>query len=263
MERKHILRACYSFLVPIARFLLRSGVSFKEFEEISRVAFVQVASEDYGIRGRPTNISRVAAMTGIPRKDVKRVREIEDEYLDDPRFHISPLGDLLQQWCTDPDYLDECGLPRPIPASGAGHSFERLVQLSCRDLPAGAVKVELIRIGAVCETDEGLLRVRRREIIPEDLDERLFTSLAFSLKALATTIAFNTDPSRRAPPRVERFVQSSPLAASSRKRLESLVRSRVVGLTEELDALFSEGEIAEPPAGRRIGVGVYFHEDSE
>ena len=177
MERKQILRACYSFLVPIARFLLRSGVSFQEFEEISRVAFVQVASDDYGIRGRPTNVSRVAAMTGIPRKDVKRLRQIADKYLDDPRLYMSPLGDLLQQWCTNPEYLDEFGRPRPIPVSGVDHSFERLVQLSCRDLPAGAVKVELIRIGAVAETDNGLLVVRRREIIPENLDERLFTSL--------------------------------------------------------------------------------------
>lgn len=263
MERRRVLQACYSFLVPIARFLLRAGVSFREFEEISRVAFVHVATEDYGIRGRPTNISRVAAMTGIARKDVKRLRSLVGQYIDDPRAHMSPLGDVLQQWCTHPDYLDEEGRPSAIPFSGSEHSFERLVQISCSDLPAGALKVELIRVGAVAEGEGGLLRVIRREIVPEDIDERLFTSLAFSLKALATTIAYNTDSNRRGPPRVERFVQSGPLTPASRTRLHNIIRRRVIDFTEELDQLFSVGEITTSSEGGRIGVGVYFHDDSD
>lgn len=263
MERRCVLQACYSFLVPIARFLLRSGVSFREFAEISRVAFVQVATEDYGIRGRPTNISRVAAMTGIARKDVKRVRGLVDHYIQDPRTHLSPLGDVLQQWCSNPEYLDDDGRPSQIPFAGAERSFERLVQISCGDLPAGALKVELVRVGAVEERDNGLLKVVRREIVPEDIDERLFTSLAFSLKALATTIAYNTDPDRRAPPRVERFVQSGTLTAASRARLHNVIRGRVIDFTEELDQLFSMGEITTSSEGGRIGVGVYFHDDSQ
>lgn len=176
---------------------------------------------------------------------------------------MSPLGDVLQQWCSNPEYVDATGSPCAIPFSGQERSFERLAQMSCRDLPAGALKVELVRIGAVTETAEGLLRVRRREIVPEDVDERLITSLAFSLKALATTIAFNTNPSRRCPARIERFVQSSPLSEISRKRLQSAIRNRVVDFTEEIDELFAHGSITSAPEGSRIGVGVYFHEDSD
>src|SRR5690606_15029630 len=145
MERKRIFVACYSFLVPIARFLLRSGVSFREFSEIARLAFVQVASDDYGKRGRLTNISRVAAMTGIARKDVRRVRLLGENYLQDPRTRLSPLGDVLQAWSTNHDYLDSNGRPRPISYSGEQCSFEALVQLCAGDVPAGALKVELLR----------------------------------------------------------------------------------------------------------------------
>jgi len=263
MERKSILRACYAFLVPIARFLLRSGVSFREFSDIARLAFVHVATEDYGIRGRPTNISRVAAMTGIARKDVRRLRELGNAYFDDPRSRLSPLGDVLQAWCTNPRYVDEEGRPRPIPYSGGDVSFEQLVQVYAGDVPAGALKVELLRFGAIVEDERGNLRVARREIIPKDWDERLFTSLAFSLKALATTIAHNTDPNRTGPPRIERFVQSGFLASASRERLERIIRIRLVNFAEEIDDVFSNGELTDEKRGRRIGVGLYFHEDSD
>lgn len=263
MERKRILAACYSFLIPIARFLLRSGVSFREFSDIARVAFVHVASEDYGIRGRPTNVSRVAAMTGIARKDVKRLRSLSQSYSEDPRAHLSPLGDVLQAWCTHPDYLNAEGAPCLLQFGGGGRSFEQLVQRSAGDVPAGALKVELLRFGAIVEHENGWLEVVRREIVPEDLDERLFTSLAFSLKALASTIAYNTDPNRGSPARIERFVQSGLLSRASRQRLQRIINTRVANFSEEMDDLFSSDDPPSGEVGRRIGVGIYFYEDPE
>jgi hypothetical protein len=58
--REKIFAALHEAIKPIARALLRSGISFREFSDVAKAAFVQVATEDYGIRGRPTNISRVA-----------------------------------------------------------------------------------------------------------------------------------------------------------------------------------------------------------
>lgn len=259
VERKHLLRACYSFFVPVARFLLRSGISFREFAEIGRIAFVEVAREDYGLRGRPTNMSRIAAMTGISRKDVRRVQQLMPEYVEDPRIQLSPLGDVLQFWCTHPRFTDELGQPRRLPISGS-EGFGALVQAVGGDLPAGAIKVELLRFGVVTEDPDGHLVVKRREIVPLDFDERLIASLAFSLRGLASTIAFNTDPNRKGRGRIERFVQSAPLAESSRRSLATTIREQIVGFTEDIDGLLSEGETQQED-GRRIGVGVYYHED--
>jgi len=143
-------------------------------------------------------------------------------------------------------------------------SFEQLVQSSAGDVPAGALKVELLRFGAVTEDKEGLLRVLRREIVPADLDERLLTSLAFSMKALAATIAYNTDPNRApSPPRIERFVQSGFLTRTSRERLQRMISARIVNFTEEIDDVFSSGELTDDKHGRRIGVGIYFYEDPD
>ena len=71
--QRQILDAFFVILRPIAKILLRCGIGFREFVEVAKAAFVDVASSDYGLRGRPTNISRVAVMTGLTRKEVRRL----------------------------------------------------------------------------------------------------------------------------------------------------------------------------------------------
>jgi hypothetical protein len=63
-----VLSALLKALRPLARILMQSGIGYREFSEISKSAFVDVATTDYGLRGRPTNISRVAVMTGLTSK---------------------------------------------------------------------------------------------------------------------------------------------------------------------------------------------------
>ena len=258
-----ILRACYSFLVPLARVLLRNGISFREFSELSRIAFVHVAGRDYGIRGRPTNVSRVAAMTGIGRKEIRRLRLLGGEYERDPRLELNPLTDVLHHWYTDPRYLDSSGLPLKLPYRKGPVSFCNLVKQTAGDVPAGAIKVELTRCGAVREDGEGYLTALRRHVVPEAFDEKLISAMAFGLRGLVTTIAHNSDPERVTEPHIERVVHSDPLTLESRKVLRELLRKRIMAFTEEVDDLFSIENQAGSSPRSRIGVGVYYYEDDE
>ncbi len=262
--RTRLLRACFSFLVPVARFLLRNGISFSEFSEISRVAFVEVAGVDYGIRGRPTNISRVSAMTGIGRKEVRRLRQLKEKFQDDPRVELSPLSDVLQRWFTDPRYLSAAGKPKVLRYSSGRASFVRLVRESVGDLPAGAIKVELIRCGAVSEDSTRQLTARRRYVVPEGLDERLITSMVFGLRGLATTIAYNSSELAQSPDdpgRIERFIESDPLTEIGITAFRRQLRKEITLFADGVDNLLSQGQRSTRPSGRRIGVGVYYYED--
>jgi len=71
--------ACRQIVRPLASMLLRCGMTWKEFSDLSKSLFVQAATEEYGIKGRPTNISRVSILTGISRKEVKRQRELLED----------------------------------------------------------------------------------------------------------------------------------------------------------------------------------------
>ena len=262
-SRERLLRACFAFMLPVARFLLRGGVGFKEFAEVSQMAFVDIASRDYGLRGRPTNISRVAAMTGIGRKEVTRLRRLRKEYDNNNlRVELGPLSDVLQRWHTDRAYLDKQGRPRPLPMRGRHSSFESLVRVCAGDIPPGAIKVELIRCGSIEEDKEGRLHALRRGVVPADLDEKLITAMVFGLRSLASTIAYNTSANHLGPTgRIERFCLSDVMTEECIRALHPILRNRIQTFADEMTDL-----VAQPvPAtdGRRIGVGIYYYEDDQ
>lgn len=263
MGQNRVLSACYSFLVPVARFLLRSGVSFNEFMELTRAAFVQVAGEEFGIRGRPTNISRVSAMTGIPRKEIRRIRDLAGRHGATPRDDISPLGDILHHWYTDQEFLDPDGKPLPLSVDGEGKTFELLAKRYAGDLPSGALKTELLRTGAVTLTEDNHLVPKRRQAIPERFDDKLITSLSFNLYGLASTIAFNSDSRRTGAGRIERFVQSEQISSESKAMLRGALRERIDGFTVDLDNMFSKTGKTSPQDKSRVGVGVYYFEEDD
>jgi len=260
--RKRLLRACFSFLLPVARFLLRAGISYREFSDVSRVAFVRVASEDFGLRGRPTNMSRVSAMTGISRKDVSRIRALINEYADDLRVELSPVSDVLHYWHTDPEYMSSEGVPKRLSFSNGEQSFTALVRKRVGDVPAGAIKAELFRCGAITVDSEGLLVANRRHVVREGAHDKLVSAISLSLRSLAETIAFNSSPSRTGHGRIERFVETSSLDNDIKEQIRPVVRDMITRYTEELDDLFFQYEAqARGEQGSRVGVGIFYCEE--
>ena len=134
------------------------------------------------------------------------------------------------------------------------------------DVPAGAIKVELVRCGAVVEDDLGTLTAQRRHVVPEAFDEKLISAMSFGLRGLASTIAHNSDPGRMGDTRIERVVHSDPIPAELRTLLRERLRRRIAAFTEEVDDLFAEGQpLSEANVAglSRVGVGVYYYEDEE
>jgi hypothetical protein len=240
--------------------LLRSGISYTEFAEISRIAFVEIARKDFGIRGRPTNISRISAMTGIPRKEVRRLRQLSDDLHENPRVQFSPLSDVLHRWFTDERYLDSTGRPRPLKFAAGRTSFAQLVKECAGDVPIGAFKVELIRCGAVVEDTTGRLAPIRRYVVRERANEKTISALVFGLRSLASTAAFNIDKADEAG-RIERFVESDPMTDEEISKLRSALRKRIADFSEEVDDFFSSSRRRGDSPTRRVGVGIYYYED--
>ena len=102
--KQQVLNAFLLVLRPITRILLRYGIGYREFVEVAKTAYVDVASSDYGLRGRPTNISRVAVMTGLTRKEVKRLRDKLESGDTAISVKTTPLVDVLHHWYAQPEY---------------------------------------------------------------------------------------------------------------------------------------------------------------
>lgn len=258
-----VLDACYKFLIPIARMLLVNGISYKEFDEVCRRAFVNTASDEFGLRGRTTNIARVATMTGITRKEVKKLRVEAHNDGSDSRSILSPLADLLFVWATSNDYTSETGDPLELAVeTNERNSFNDLVRLCMGDVTPGAVKKELIRLGVVRALPNGRLRLERRALIPKEIHKRLESAIIYSLRGLAETIAHNNDPRMESEPRrFERFVESRPMSNREIDEARKYFAERMTEITEEFDSLLNAGHSPSPASsGRRIGIGLYFSE---
>jgi hypothetical protein len=259
--RKRLLSSCYQFLVPVARFLLNASITYREFEEIARTAFVHVATEDYGLRGRETNSSRVSVMTGIGRREVAKIRFASSASTIDPRKVLSPLADVVHTWTSDPSFVDSNGAPIGLMISGTDPSFEQLVRLSTVDLPAGAVRKELERLGAMRSEPDGTLRLLRSNLIPSRADQKLVSAMSYSLRALAETVAFNSDPKN--PPdvvRIERYIESRDMSLAEVSEVRHAIETRLSALTQEFNLLLSAGDSSGDGSKYRVGVGFYYSE---
>lgn len=266
--QRQILGAFLVVLKPVARILLRYGIGFREFSEIAKIAFVDVASSDFGLRGRPTNISRVAVMTGLTRKEVRRIRDKIADGKDTVIVKPTPMWDILHYWHADSEFLDSVGRPLNLPFAGMSNSFSSLVRKYGGDIPPGAMRTELKRVGAIKEDEEGNLSVLKRTFRPEGDHESLVGSLIHGVYPLVATVSHNTDPDRVGTTWAQRIAYSQAVKTNDVSRLKRITADRIVAFAESIDDLFMAYETLNEPESKdedksTIAVGVFYFEDRE
>jgi len=167
----HFNSILLKLLQPLARLFLHFGISYREFCELSKAAFVDVAREDFGVHGRPTNASRIAAMTGMTRKEISRIRRKIDNGEGAQTDRQSPINEVLAAWCSSDEFLDSRGQPRRLPLKGERASFESLVRQHAGDIPEGAMRKELQRIDAI-ELVRNTVRIRHEALAKFEADKQ-------------------------------------------------------------------------------------------
>lgn len=265
---KQVLNAFLVIMRPVVRILLRYGIGYREFLEVVKTAFVDVASSEFGIRGRPTNISRVAVMTGLTRKEVRRLRDKIAEGGDRISIKTTPLADVLHHWHSQDDFTTADGRPSTLPFIGEMGSFSSLVKRFGGDIPAGAMRTEMKRVGAVIEDDDGLLTVVERTFRPSEDHDTLVTTLIHAVYPVLSNIVHNTDPDRVDETWANRVAFTQSLRPSENNQLRRIAKDRIIEFAESIDDIFmayesisahddSEGEQA------AIAIGVFYFEEHD
>jgi hypothetical protein len=257
-----LLRSVYACIRPLARLLLRSGVTYKTFGEVAKAAFVHEAMLESDSKGRLTNTSRVAVRTGLSRKEVRRICEtgIAQKVRVD---HFGPPARVLDVWHSDVRFVDKTGSPRDMPFEGETPSFSDVVRAAGGDVPPGAVRAELIRASAVMELDNGYLRPTKRYFVPGDFDEKAITILSGILFPMIAGVDHNANPARTAPGFIQRFAFIN-LPEDSRSEFRSWSRQEATSFIEAINKrLTSMGQIG--GAARATddvisGIGVFYYE---
>ena len=267
-EKKQILDAFLVVMRPIIRILLRFGIGYREFLEVIKTAFVDIGSSDFGIRGRPTNISRVAVMTGLTRKEVRRLRDRIASGEDVVTVKTTPLSDVLHQWYAQDEFTDSSGNPITLPFAGSDKSFSELVRKFGGDIPPGAMRTEMKRVGAVIENEDNSLTVAERTYRPAEELDTLVTNLIHAVYPLLSNLAHNTDPDRQEDTWPSRVAYSQTLRTREKGRLRRVARDRIVEFVESIDDIFIAyesviGDDVEKEENSVVTVGVYYFEEHD
>jgi hypothetical protein len=265
--QNRMLNAAYACMLPIARLLLRAGITYRQFDNIAKRAFVREALTDGETRGRVTNTSRVAVKTGLSRKEVKRVRESIGS-LDWAGFGTTldqsgPPSRVLHAWHVDERFIDEQGHPRILEFQNDISGFSALVRAVAGDIPPGAVRAELKRAGAIIDREDGALQAIKRYYVPGNVDEKAITVMSGMLFPMAAGVAHNSDPLRESEGFIQRFAFSDSLNASMVPKFRHWSRSQATQFIEAMDDWLAEHESEGADGGEArttAGIGVFYYE---
>lgn len=265
--QNRLIQCISSSLRPLVRIMLRSGIGYRQFAELAKLAFVQEASGEKGSRGRQTNLSRVAIRTGISRKEVARLQsQIEGRSGVSSRargvdFHSVHAARVLQLWHSDPRFIDSDGSPKKLPFADDGIDFSSIVKAAGGDVPPGAVRAEMLSANAVVEFDDGTLKPTKRYFVPADVGEELLVGFTHMVIPVLEGLARNTDY-RCTDPFIQRLVYSDRLAPRVVPLFRKQARERVSDFVQSVDDWLSSNEIPDSQVHSpyRYGVGVFYYE---
>lgn len=258
----HALRhTVQQLLRPLVRYAIAQGFTFTAFVDLLKTLYVDEAL--HREPGRRTTDSDLSLMTGIHRKDVKRLRGIiaEPEELEGLRRGTHVAAQLIGTWASSDDMRDPSGNPRRLPLRSTSEpSFEDLTRRIKADVRPRAILDDLIRARAVAVDDDGRIRLLRSAYVPDVPEEKL----RFLAQNVGDHIACAFHNLGDNPPFLERALYLDALTQkdieAARPRIEAAANRLLQDLHKDLIPL--ECSISTDPNARRMRVGIYYYEDA-
>jgi hypothetical protein len=259
-----LLKVARQALRPLVRLLLAKGIAYPQLIELLKGLYVELAVRDFPVSGKDQTDSRISLLTGIHRKDVKRLRALptDDERVPET---ISLGMRLINAWQLPP-FANEEGLPKRLPrlaSQGAGLSFEGLVTSVSKDIRARSVLDEWVRLGVVrIEADDTIALASDAFVPHQGFEEKAFY-FGHNLHDHAAAAASNLIGERV--PFLERSVQYTCLPASVVQSLAQDATNGGMRLLKTLNRKAQEGSEHPPSttstidAEQRFTFGIYFY----
>ncbi len=249
-------------LRPLIKLMLAKGITYNFLSEILKEIFVEVADKEFRIGEKPSTDSHLSLLTGIHRKDIKRLRHYAHSNIEIIPHTVSLGARLISLWTSDARYLDENNQPKPLPRfikEGGEISFEGLVTSVSCDIRSRVVLDEWLRLGVARFDDKKRVCLNTAAFIPvHGFDEKVYY-FGRNLHDHAAAAASNL--LEESPPFLERTVYYDELTADSIKILaeksESLGMESLLAINKEAIEL-EKNDILKNEPRYRMTFGIYY-----
>jgi hypothetical protein len=260
-----LVSALRQLLRPLVRLLTAQGITYPMLAELLKQTYVEVAVHHFGLDAEPPTDSRVSLLTGVHRKEVKRLRQPVAEQAE-PMPELVALGaQLAAAWTTRKDLRDRRGRPRALPrlaSQGGARSFEGLVASISKDIRARSLLDEWLRLGVVEVDAQDRVRLRTAAFVPtRGFDEKAFY-FGHNLHDHIAAAAHNMQGAGAA--FLERSVHYEGLQAASVSKLAE--RAEAAGMAA-LQSVYRDAKQHEArdrkveAAKQRLTFGIYFYSE--
>lgn len=248
--------------MPLTQLCLRSGLGAGDLISALKMAFVHSCAKEVSASGR-VNYSRIAAMSGLTRKEVRQLLEQNEANLPVPPQNPSRqrTSRVIHGWRTDPLYLDESGAPAVLTISTGPTSFHSLVKQYAGDVTPVSVLKELERTGSVKRLTPALVSLRRASVRMKGYNNEALMEASLRLHDLG--VSFLNSLENPSAPAFQGFqeikVDSDDAAALFRKTFIERGESLLSGVERwsGSQARIRSGKALNKEPSVRVGIGVY------
>ena len=257
-----VIQAIRGVLKPLVRFMLSQGLTYTILIDLLKSIYVEVALNEFKLEKKRQTDSRISLLTGVHRKDVKRLSELLQADAPPPE-NVTLGAQLVAKWIGQPQYLDKQGHPSPLTRGvkdGGEKSFEALVASVSKDIRSRAVLDEWLRLGVVHMDANDCVCLDTEAFIPKQgFEEKAYYFQHNLHDHIAASVSNMLE---LGPPFVERSVHYDSLTKASAAELVSLGEALGMQALQTVNrrALSLEKKDAEhPDANQRINFGIYFY----
>ena len=258
-----VIAALQGILRPLIRFLLGHGITYPLLSDLLKATYVEVARSEFTIAGKPQTDSRISLLTGVHRKDVKRLVQQEEKGVA-PAAGVGLGSQLVARWLGHRDYLNPAGEPLPLArlaSEGGDKSFESLVESVSKDIRSRVILDEWLRLGIAQLDSQDRVCLNVAAFVPERGFEEKLDYFRQNIHDHMAAAVHNL--SGLQPPFFERSVFYDQLAAPSVEELRNLAADAGMQALQTINrrAMTLEQRDADggAEAALRINYGVYFY----
>ncbi len=246
-------------LRPLVRVMLRNGVSCGSFEELVRKAYVDEAFAMGRKNQLKTTISSVSAQTGLSRKEVKRLNELEETHSAAVEQKYNRAVRVISGWVNEKKFTDAQGNAKVLSLDDGNDSFAALVKQYSGDIPTKAMLNLLLAADCVKVKDNKVHLIKHAYVPGKDSAE-VIRILGTDTNELINTIDYNLT-AQEGNKRFQRKVSTAVLNKDAIEEFKVLSNKKSQALLEELDTWLSKNEVdPKDENARYISLGIYYYE---
>jgi hypothetical protein len=250
--------------------MIDHGLQHAQVAEMLKAVLVQESVARYGVSDRDVSDTRVALLTGVHRKDVKRLRAAPQTDKKTKQTITVPAA-VIARWISEPRFLNLDQSPRSLaksPKSGTlgEPDFPTLVAEVSSDVSARAVLDELLRLGAVEMRPQGQVALVQQAFVPQGSPLEQLGFLGASVGDHLSAAVHNVNPKRSAAAMLDQSAFSQDLSAEQVVALHQHARQLWASLLQKFLSAATLAEQRSQTAAdhsHRVRLGVYFYEQDQ